>query len=116
MKKLSTEKLAETVKFKRNENNLTQEELSEQTGINRVMIGRIEKQDFIPSINQLEKLADALEFEITDLLVESDETSSFTAMRREALGENEIEGVETLITMMLSLRQQKVLRSKFKNV
>ena len=37
--------------------------LAEATGINRVLISRIEKQDFIPSIPQLEQLGEVLGFE-----------------------------------------------------
>jgi len=36
-------------------------------------------------------------------------------MRSEALSKSEEEGVEKLFTMMLSLRQQILLRSKFEN-
>jgi len=115
MKKLSTAKLAETVKTKREEKGLTQEQLSELTGINRVMIGRIERENFIPSIAQFESLADTLDFEITDMFVEKQETNSFIALRSEALSDSEKEGVERLFTMMLSLRQQILLRSKFEN-
>jgi len=104
MKKLSTAKLAESVKSKREEKGLTQEKLSELTGINRVMIGRIERQNFIPSIIQFESLANTLEFELTDMFVEIQETNSFIAMRSEALSESEKEGVEKLFTMMLALR------------
>lgn len=115
MKKLSIAKLAETVKLKREEKGLTQEELSNLTGINRVMIGRIEHENFIPSITQFEALANTLDFEITDMFIEKQETNSFIALRSEALSENEKEGVEKLFTMMLSLRQQILLRSKFEN-
>lgn len=115
MKKLSTAKLAETVKLKREGKGLTQEQLSELTGINRVMIGRIERHNFIPSIIQFESLANTLEFEITDMFIEKQEANSFIAMRSEALSESEKEGVVKLFTMMLSLRQQILLRSKFEN-
>jgi len=115
MKKLSTEKLAKTVKLKREEKGLTQEQLSELTGINRVMIGRIERQNFIPSITQLQSLAKTLAFEITDMFIEKQETNAFTALRSEVLSESEKEGVEKLFAMMLTLRQQILLRSKFEN-
>ena len=39
MKKLSVTKLAKIVKLNREEKGLTQEQLSDLTGINRVMIG-----------------------------------------------------------------------------
>jgi transcriptional regulator with XRE-family HTH domain len=115
MKKLSTSKLANTVKTKREEKGLTQEQLSELTGINRVMIGRIERENFIPSITQFESLAKILEFDITDMFIQKQDENSFVAMRSEALGDSEKEGVEKLFTMMLSLRQQILLRSKFEN-
>ena len=115
MKKLSVSKLAEIVKSKREEKGLTQEQLSDLTGINRVMIGRIERENFIPSIIQLESLANTLEFEIVDMFIEKQETNSFIALRSETLSESEKEGVEKLFTMMLSLRQQILLRSKFEN-
>lgn len=47
MKKLSSAKLAETLKKKRGEKGLTQEDLKNLTGINRIMIGRIERENFI---------------------------------------------------------------------
>jgi len=115
MKKLSTIKLTEIIKIKREDKELTQDQLSELTGINRIMIGRIERQNFIPSIIQLQSLASTLEFEITDMFVDKEETNSFIAMRSEALSKSEEEGVEKLFTMMLSLRQQILLRSKFEN-
>lgn len=67
MKKLSIEKLSKTVSDKRKEKNLTQKKLEEITGINRTMISKLESQNYIPSIDQLESLSDTLEFEITDL-------------------------------------------------
>ncbi len=115
MKTLSTAKLAETVKRRREEEGLTQEELGKLTGINRLMIGRIEREDFIPSIIQFEALANVLGFEITDMFVEKQRTDSFVALRSEALNESEKEGVDTLFSMMLSLRQQILLRSKLEN-
>lgn len=63
MKKISLELLAETVSRQRKEKNLTQKELSELTGIHRAMISRLEKQDYLPSIPQLEMLGEALGFE-----------------------------------------------------
>ncbi|WP_456151201.1 hypothetical protein [Anaerococcus obesiensis] len=35
--------------------------------MNRTMISKLESQNYIPSIEQLESLSDTLEFEITDL-------------------------------------------------
>ncbi|WP_048601469.1 helix-turn-helix transcriptional regulator [Rubeoparvulum massiliense] len=115
MRKLSTAKLAETVKFKREQKGLTQEELGNLTGINRAMIGRIERENYIPSMSQFEALSNILDFEITDMFIEKQGKDSFIALRSEALSEYEREGVDKLFTMMLSLRQQILLRSKYEN-
>ncbi|MBE5958598.1 MAG: nucleotide sugar dehydrogenase [Lachnospiraceae bacterium] len=71
MKKLSTSKLADTIINLRKSNNITQSQLAEATGINRAMIGRIEKSNYVPTIDQLQKLAEALNFEVTDLFIDS---------------------------------------------
>lgn len=63
MKKLSPVILADLVASKRKEKSMTQQALAEATGINRALISRIEKQDFIPSIQQLEQLGEVLGFE-----------------------------------------------------
>ena len=63
MKKLSSVILADLVTSKRKEKSMTQQSLAEATGINRALISRIEKQDFIPSIPQLEQLGEVLGFE-----------------------------------------------------
>lgn len=63
MKKLSPVILADLVASKRKEKSMTQQALAEATGINRALISRIEKQDFIPSIPQLEQLGEVLGFE-----------------------------------------------------
>ncbi len=115
MKRLSAEKLAKTVKVRRDEKGLTQEELSSLTGINRVMIGRIERENFIPSIHQFEALADVLDFDITDMFIDLQESSSFITLRSEAMNESEKEGVDKLFTMILSLRQQILLKREFEN-
>ena len=70
MKRLSFERLADAVKRGRKAKGLTQVALAKVTGINRSMIGQLENQTFKPSIEQLEALAEALDFEITDLYVD----------------------------------------------
>ena len=70
MKKISAEVLSNILTTHRKERGLSQVQLAEMTGINRMMIGRIEKKDYVPSIEQLQLLAEALDFDITDLFVE----------------------------------------------
>lgn len=115
MRTLSVKKLAETITRLREERNLTQEELGSLTGINRIMIGRIEREDFIPSIIQLEALGNVLGFNIIDMFVEKEVANSFIALRSETLNDSEKEGVDNLFKMMISLRQQVMLRRKFEN-
>ena len=70
MKKFSFERLAETVKRQRKALGLTQAEVAARTGINRSMIGQMENQNFKPSIEQLEALAQVLDFDVTELYVQ----------------------------------------------
>ena len=63
MKKLSQSLLANLVTNRRKEKHMTQQDLADITGINRSMISRLEKEDFIPSIPQLEQLGETLDFE-----------------------------------------------------
>lgn len=74
MKKLSMDKLVNTVINERKAKGLTQVQLAEATGINRAMIGRLENSDYIPSIDQLQRLGENLGFEVTDLFVEEEKT------------------------------------------
>ena len=69
MKKLSVEKLAKVVMKHRKEKRMTQVQLAKATGINRAMIGRLEKMDYIPSIEQLQSLGEVLGFEVTELFI-----------------------------------------------
>lgn len=71
MKKLSKSLLSSTVAAQRKANNMTQQQLADATGINRALISRLEKQDFIPSIEQLEQLGEALGFEPTSVFINS---------------------------------------------
>ena len=67
MKKLNIDKMIDTMINHRKAKNMTQGQLSQLTGIHRTMIGRIENKDYIPTIEQLQNLGEALDFEIVDL-------------------------------------------------
>jgi len=115
MKVLSTTKLAKTVSELRSKKNITQAELGEHTNLHRIMIGRIEKEDFIPSITQLEALANFLEFDITDMFIEKEPSNSFIALRGNNIGEFEKKGIDSFLKVMIAIRQQILLRRKFTN-
>ena len=80
MKKLSISKLVDTVIRERKTKGLTQVQLAEATGINRAMIGRLEKSDYTPSIDQLQKLGEVLGFEVIDLFTEEEKEVPSTAI------------------------------------
>lgn len=71
MKKLSTSLLANLVTTKRKELKLTQQDLADATGINRAQISRLEKEDYLPSIPQLEQLGETLGFEPDEVFVDN---------------------------------------------
>ncbi len=115
MKILSTAKLAKTVIKLRKQKELTQEQLGEQTSLNRVMIGRIEREDFIPSITQLQALSAVLGFDLTEMFVEQEKEASFIALRGMGRSAEEQKGVDLLLSMMLTLRQQMMLSKAYED-
>ena len=110
MKTLSLIALADIIKSQRTKKNITQEQLCEQTGINRNMIGRIERKDYIPTIPQLEKLASALSFDMEKVFVDENKPTVFTAFRGSHMTDEEQVGVDHLMDMMLAAKQQIMLR------
>ena len=112
MRILSIKKLSETVTKLREEKGYTQEKLGNLTGISRTKMNRIERGDFIPSILQLEELAKVLEFDKLEMFICKEEANSLHKFRSGALNEVEEKGIEQLLKMMCSLRQQIMLRRK----
>ena len=85
MKKLSTDKLVNTILTLRKAKNMTQAQLSEATGINRAMIGRIENKDYVPTIDQLQNLAEVLGFDVVDLFVDDTPTVAPVEIEKPAI-------------------------------
>lgn len=59
--------MVDTIITKRKAKKITQNQLAKMTGINRGMISRLESLNYIPSIDQLQSIAEALSFEVIDL-------------------------------------------------
>ena len=57
MKNFSISRLAETILARRKLLNLTQQQLADQAGINRSMLCKLENQEYVPSLDQLTRLA-----------------------------------------------------------
>ncbi len=80
MKKILYDKIPGLIVSQRKKKGLSQKELAEITGINRSVIGRAENGNYIPSLEQLESLANALEFDICGIFGEDGEkTDAHTA-------------------------------------
>ena len=82
MKKLSEKKMVSTILNNRKDKGITQQELASITGINRSMISRLEKNNYIPTIEQLQTIAEALDFEVVDLFEEEEKSSAATIDRK----------------------------------
>lgn len=76
MKKLSISMLAKQIVASRKEKNISQQQLAELTGINRGMLSRLESEDYIPAIPQLEKLSEVLDLDPTSFFVEAKNSKS----------------------------------------
>ncbi|MCR4792700.1 MAG: nucleotide sugar dehydrogenase [Lachnospiraceae bacterium] len=66
-RKTSMSIISESIKVARKACKLTQADLAEKSGLNRATIGRIENGTFMPSIEQLQDLAEALGIDVTTL-------------------------------------------------
>lgn len=75
MNLFSSEKLAQTVYQLRKTKRMSQSQLAAETGINRTMISRIEKQNYTPSLEQINSLCKVLDFNIVDLFIDSDKSN-----------------------------------------
>jgi UDPglucose 6-dehydrogenase len=78
MKKLSMQLLADTVVSRRKAMKITQAQLSKTTGINRGLLSRLESLDYVPAIEQLQALGEALNFEPTDMFVDTATSTPIT--------------------------------------
>ena len=62
--------VARNLRVLRKQNGLTQEELAFQAGINRNYVGQIEREEKSPTVDTLEKLANALKANAVDFFVQ----------------------------------------------
>ena len=67
MRKISEKKLCCIVRNKRTENKITQQELADKIGMNRAVLGRLERGEYMPSISQLQSLGEVLNFDFEDI-------------------------------------------------
>ena len=81
MKTFSKTVLSRLLRQQRREKGLTQDEVARRTGINRALIGRAENGKFIPSLEQLQALAEALDFDPTLIFAEDMPASKTPALR-----------------------------------
>ena len=72
MKHISLELLSGIVVSRRKTMKLSQTALSKKAGINRSIISRLEAEDYSPSVDQLLSLAEVLDFNISDVIVDED--------------------------------------------
>ena len=70
MRTLSLRLLAETVIARRKAMKLSQAQLAKETGISRSILSNLENGAYTPSIAQLEAVAAALNFDLTEMFVE----------------------------------------------
>ena len=76
MKSLSLSSLSSTVSSKRKSLGISQAKLSQLTGINRALISKIESGEHAPSVNQLLALSEVLNFDINNIVTESNDNCS----------------------------------------
>ena len=69
MKETTKEIISSTVKECRNQLGMTQLEVAKAAKLNRATVSRIEAAAYMPSIDQLQNIAEILHFDIADLFI-----------------------------------------------
>lgn len=115
MKILSTSKLAAAVKHYRENKGLSIEDISHLTGLNIHKITCIESGNYVPTNDQFESLSEYLGLDINLLLEENEEQNAFELLREETCTQSEKDGLETIFSMMTTLKQQINLRRAFED-
>ena len=110
MSQISLNKLAYVVENNRKALKLTQDELGDKANINRLMIGRIEKGKYLPSLLQLNSLLSILGVDFQEILEEKTIPNVFIALLGETKTESEKAGFDKMIDMILCLRKHDRLR------
>ena len=72
MKSFSLQLLADKVVNQRKALKMTQTQLAKASGIHRSLLSRLESQDYTPSIDQIQALAEILHFDPTELFVDTE--------------------------------------------
>lgn len=93
MKHLSQDLFAQMLREKRCAKCITQEQVSESTGISIDVIGKMEGKEHIPSIPELEKLSELLDFSIETLFVDSANPSVCIAHQDKDLSPQDKDGI-----------------------
>ncbi|MBE5942927.1 MAG: nucleotide sugar dehydrogenase [Lachnospiraceae bacterium] len=76
MKKISLALLSQIIVTRRKTFRMTQAQLAAASGMNRSMLSKLETQEYTPSIDQLQALAEILEFDPTEVFIEPQIISS----------------------------------------
>ncbi|RPJ97251.1 XRE family transcriptional regulator [Rummeliibacillus sp. TYF005] len=105
---ISKKLLADKVKGKRG--NRTLLDMEKITGVNSNIINNVENGKYIPSAPQLNQLLDKLHINISEILINEEKQNVFSKLLDRANTEQEREGFEKLISMMLCLRKYERLR------
>ena len=78
MKSFSSAILAKLILDYRKDSKVSQEALATESGINRSVLSKIEQAEHVPSITQLEALANIIGFDITELFaVKKEKTQKY---------------------------------------
>lgn len=67
------------LKYYRDLHNLTQSEVAERSGINEKYLGRIERNESVPTINKVEQLCVAFDIRLSDMLMNLPERVTVSA-------------------------------------
>ena len=107
---IDLKKLAGICKLYRKENNLTQTKMAEILSINDQIYGRIEREQHLPRVEQIEKILEVTGSDVFDITETNTPQDVFVALKGEAKSDEEKMVFDRLIQMILCLEKHKYVR------
>jgi len=99
--------IAERITMLRKNRNWSQADLAEKINVSRVIVGKYEKQESVPSVEVAKRIADAFEVSL-DYLVGDGQNAGFDKRTLQLV--NEIEGLETDVKEKLLYLANAIIR------
>ena len=107
----SLKKIADICKNYKEQNNLNQTEMGNLLGINEQTYGKIEREQFLPKIDQIERILQLTGASLEQVKSNNNSHSILAALKGQAANETEKHVFDTLVKAILCLDKHKNIKA-----